>query len=256
MNMNNPGKALSASSIHRFMDGTEHKKLKATCELLLHLGLSIIPSSFSALAEEPQLSEAYQFLNQEATSQIFGRLATAFCEWVLTENDDNRAENMQTAYNMCFYSAFFDAVRDDFLIEGDFDVDACLLELPKRASITHPETEKSNASFAFYSEDEIKAEYIMLSQLFKQQFFSIRDIAELVKEHPEQELYFSKSIDSLPESALQKYKALLLSLERGHEAFERWYSSALQNEILNRLPQDSRSKKKKGRSTQKRSLSR
>lgn len=251
MGMHTLGKALSASSVHRFMESAEHERLKAACGLLLRLGSSIIPSSFLSLAEEVQLPETGQLLGQEATSQIFRMLATAFCEWALTEDDFRRVENMQTAYNMCFYATYFDAIREDFHIEGAFDVDACLLRLPTRAGIMRSEVEEANTSFVFLSEREIKEEYAKLSQAFKEQFFSIHDIAKLIEEQPEQRICLSENIDRLPESALRKYESLLLSLERKHEAFERWYSFALQNEILNRLSQESLSKEEEARALKK-----
>ena len=231
---NYDGNQITFYDVCDYIENNKDEDLVKAAKSLFNFGLLFLPAIFVHYTNNSGL---FNDLATGATlagsgiCTIVGNAVSAF----FNRNDEtdyhDKYMRMQTAYYMCFYAAFFEAIDEDILVEGNDD----LLKSFKLAT-EDPQINEFNVSFK--SRNSIKQGYDILSEKFKDYFFSLEYIQKL--DDKEQYNYYKNRIRGLSSNAAKKYEEQIVQICNNNFEFYNWLSVTFQLDIkdqISKLPE-------------------
>lgn len=135
---------------------------------------------------------------------------------------------MQIAYYLCLYAAFYDAVEECLCVEGHDIWKGYLSLVPKKIEYQEDNEEtlqKFNIAKSFdCSNDEINLLYTLLTEEFKNHFYSLNFWIELGTDGEEQREYFDEIFQGLAVKAFNLFRQQLYNLSESFLPMRNWIS--------------------------------
>lgn len=230
---NYDGNQITFSDVCQYIENIRDKDLIKAAKSIFNFGLLFLPAIFVHYTNNSGL------FNDVATGAtlagsgictIVGNALNAFFKRNKTDYHDNYIK-MQTAYYMCYYAAFFEAIDEDILVEGNDD-------LMKSFKPATEEQHINDFSVSFKSRNSIKQGYDVLSEMFKDFFYSSDYIQKLDDE--EQYIFYNDRIKGLSSNAAKKFEEQIVQICNNYSEFYNWLSVTFQSDIkdqISKLPE-------------------
>lgn len=224
-----------------YIEKENNTAIKSAAKHLFANGLMWLPAIFTKYSSDYIQSKAFgdngsQFLSDIATGATLAGagistiVGEAVRELFNNKNDYQTPIKMETAYYMCFYAAFFEAIEGQIVIEGIenfFSVFAKGKNFDSKMDLE----DVGELNTRFNSTKSIKEGYVKLTTHFEKRFFALDNIHVLVEESEEQKRYFVERIRCLPDIAIKKYMQQIAQLAIEYPKFQSWLSVKFYTEL-------------------------
>lgn len=228
--MNNyDGKQISFSDVCSYIEKKNDKELNKAAKSLFMCGVLFLPAIFTKYT-----GNSSQLLSDIATGATLA--GQGICDIVgnalnplLKSNKENPHDSymiMQTTRYMCFYAAFFEAISENILVEGNDDFMESF-----NALTGNVHNDEFNVSFKSIA--SIKQGYKVLSDRFREHFFSLDYIQKL--DDKQQYDYYNDRISGLPSIAAQKYVEQINQICIKYPGFSQWLNVTFQLDIRDQI---------------------
>lgn len=238
------GKYIKFQDICDYIEKEGNSKLKSATKHLFANGLVLLPSIFTKYSGDYSQCMSFfdtgsRFLEDIATGATLvgagiSTIVGDALKDLFKKNSDYQETyvKMQTAYYMCFYASFFEAIEEKLVIEG---IDNFFSEFVNGISIGQEMYlnlgDDCELNICFNSTEDIKEGYIELTTHFEKSFFAFDNIQVLVEESEEQKCYFVERIRCLPDIAIKKFTQQIVQLVIEYPKFQSWLSVRFYTEL-------------------------
>ena len=237
-------KYIKFQDICDYIEKEGNSKIKRVIKHLFANGLVLLPAIFTKYSRDYR-----QYMKfWDNGSQILADIATGATlvgagistivgdalKDIFGKNSDYQEMyiKMQTAYFMCFYASFFEAIEEKLVIEGIDDLFSQFVNGINIGQEMYLDLENGGGiNICFNSTENIKEGYIELTNNFEKSFFALDNIRLLVEESKEQKSYFVERIRCLPDIAIKKYTHQIAQLVMEYPKFQSWLSVKFHTEL-------------------------
>lgn len=224
---------VSFSDVYYYLEKRNNKKFNTAIKSILGVGTLLFPACIvSVFGLSPTTISDYATgatLAGAGVGKIVGDAIKNMTDLFHKKIDyKEKYMQMQIAYYLCLYAAFYDAVEECLCIEGHDIWKGYLSSVPKRIEYQEDYEkmlQKFNIAKSFdCSNEEICLLYTLLAEEFKKHFYSLEFWNELGMAEEEQREYFDEVLQKLAEKAFNLFKQQLYSLSESFAPMRKWYS--------------------------------
>ncbi len=234
MKNNRPFEPISFSDVYHYLEEINDKKFNTAVKSILGVGVLLFPKYVTYIFGLSSTTIT-TIINDFATGATLagagvGKIvadAIKNITGLFTKKINYRDKymQMQIAYYLCLYAAFYDAVEKSLCIEGHNIWEGYLTVSQEITYQTDNKKilQKFNIAKSFdCSNEEIHSLYTLLTQKFKNHFYSLDFWDELGSAEEEQREYFDEIFQGLAEEAFYLFKQQLFNLSENFPPMNNW----------------------------------
>ena len=242
-------KPVSFAEVCNYIEKQNNSKLKDALKHILSVGVLLFPAYITQISGVPSSLVTDIATGATLVGAGVGKIIVDTVHELLQVRPDkncntNNFLKAETAYYLCFFSAFYETLTENVIIEGYEDIWEFLQEVVsgnQRGAITEEIVENNETIYLSIGNNEkLKNCFNMLNKQFKKNFF-LHDFINQLEEYADvQKNYYMNIFDSIPDKALKKFERYIFELSMKYPYVRHWISIKVFNELntqVSTLPQ-------------------